>query len=84
MNPYAYMLVFHGWRIWLKNQSQGALMSQSVGHLTLDFGSGHDLGGPEIKPHVVICTRWGVCLKSSLSLSLPLSLPHPTHISLSL
>lgn len=27
-------------------------MAQAVKHPTLDFGWGHDLGGPEIKSHV--------------------------------
>ena len=31
-------------------------MAQSVKRLTLDFGSGHDLVVPEIKPCVQLCT----------------------------
>ena len=31
-------------------------MAQSVKHLTLDFGSGHDLMVRGIEPHVRLCT----------------------------
>ena len=31
-------------------------MAQSVKHLTLDFGSGHDLTVCEFKPHIGLCT----------------------------
>ena len=36
--------------------SRGAWMAQLVKQLTLGFYSGHDLMGPEIKPHIVLCT----------------------------
>ena len=53
----------------------GAWVSQSVKHLTLDFGSGHDLMVREFEPRIGLCTdsmepAWD-------SLSLPLSLPLP-------
>ena len=53
--------------------SWGAWMAQSVKHLTLDFGSGHDLTVPGFKPCVRLYTdsaepAWD-CL--SLSLSAP-------------
>ena len=46
-------------------------MAQSVKHLTLDLGSGHDLMGCGIKPHIRLCTRGGVCLRLSPPTPLP-------------
>ena len=37
------------WKLW------GAWVAQSVKHLTLDFGSGHDLLVHEFEPHVLLC-----------------------------
>ena len=34
---------------------RGTWVSQSVEHLTLDFGSGHHLTVPETEPHVGFC-----------------------------
>ena len=55
-------------------------MAQSVEHLNLNFGSGHDLMVLEIEPHVRVCTdnaepAWD-------SLCLPLSAPPPFVLSL--
>ena len=33
-------------------------MAQLVGHLTLGFGSDHDLMGCETEPHVGLCAQW--------------------------
>ena len=60
----------------------GAWVAQWVEHLTLDFGSGHNLIVHEFKPGIGLCTdsvepAWN-------SLSLPLSLPLPFLLSLSL
>ena len=56
-------------------------MAQSLRHLTLDFSSGHDLRGHEIKPRVELCTGHGVCLISPLTLPLSLpSFPPPVYI----
>ena len=57
-------------------------MAQLVKHLSLDFGSGHDLMVCEFKPHVEACVgtagpAWdslSPCLSASLSHSLSLSL----------
>ena len=38
-------------------------MAQSVKRPTLDFGSGPDLIGCEMVPHIGLCTHWGVFLK---------------------
>ena len=55
-------------------------MAQLVEHLTLDFGSGHDLVVHEFKPHVGLCADvqnlLGILsLPLSCSCSLCLSLP---------
>ena len=41
--------------------SRGAWMAQSVKHLTLDIGSGHNLMVCGIEPHVGLCAgrAWG-------------------------
>ena len=58
-------------------------MVQYVGHLTLDFGSGHDLGvlrsDSELGSAIGTKPAW-----DSLSLPLPLHLPTPRILSLSL
>ena len=46
-------------------------MAQSVRHLTLDFGSGHDLTVHEIEPRV------GLCIDRTEPAWNPLSLPLP-------
>ena len=56
----------------------GAWVAQSVKHLTLDLGSGHDLMVHEFEPHIGLCAdgsepTWE-CLSLSLSLCLSLSL----------
>ena len=47
-------------------------MAQSVKHLTLDFGSSHDLRGHEIEPRVGLHSQQGLRI-----LSFPLLLPLP-------
>ena len=42
-------------------------MAQSVEHLTLDFGSGCDLIGHEIEPHIGVPGRQGLYLRFLLS-----------------
>ena len=37
-------------------------MAQFVGHLTLGFSSGHDLGHPGIEPRYGFCAEQGICL----------------------
>ena len=50
-------------------------MAQSVKHLTLVFGSGHDLTAREIEPHV------GLLVVRAEPAGDSLSLPHPlTHV----
>ena len=56
-------------------------MAQSVKHLTLDLGSGHDLMVCGIKPHVGLCTDGS---EPVAILSLPLSLFAPSWLPLSL
>ena len=56
-------------------------MAQLVKHLTLNFGSGHDLTVHEMEPLIKLCAdsmepAWD-SLSPSLSLSLPLP---PTHM----
>lgn len=55
---------------------RGAGVAQLVKHLTLDFGSGHDLMGRGTELHVGLHTQCGVCLRFSLALSL--SAPPPS------
>ena len=50
-------------------------MAQSVKHLTLDFGSGHDLTVRGFKPHTGLLA--GSVEPTWDSLSLPFSLPLP-------
>ena len=50
-------------------------MVQSVKHLTLGVGSGHDLMVPGMEPRVGLCTD---STEPAWILSLPLSLPLPT------
>ena len=61
---------------------QDASLAQYVKHLTLGFGSGHDLRVLEFEPHIMLCAdsmeplgflTHSLC-PSSLSLSLSLSL----------
>ena len=49
----------------------GTWVVQSIKHLTLDFGSGHDLMVHEIEPHIRLCAD---SLLGILSLSLSLTL----------
>ena len=60
---------------------RGAWVAQSVERLTLGFGSGHDFTVCGIDPHIGLHAEHGVCLGSSLSLSL---CPLPFSLSLSL
>ena len=58
---------------------QGGWGAQWVKYPTLGFCSGHDLTVPEFEPRMGLCTdslepAWD-------SLSLPLSLPFPLHLS---
>ena len=71
------------WKTTIKNEDRDTWVAPSVGHLTLDSGSGHDL--------TVLSWQRGawVGLTHSLSLflslsppSLPLSLPLPCMLSL--
>ena len=39
-----------------KHRFRGTWVAQSVEHLTLDFGSSHDLMVCEFKPHMGLCT----------------------------
>ena len=52
-------------------------MAQSFGHLTLDFGSGHDLTVHGFKPRTVLGAGSAEPAWDSLSLSLFLSAPPP-------
>ena len=55
-------------------ESQGTWVAQSAEHLTLDFGSGHDLTVRGIEPHVKLYAG-GVELDwDSVHLSLPFTL----------
>lgn len=61
----------------LKVIIQGTWVAQLVKRLKGDFGSGHDLMGNEIEPHVRLYAQWGVGLKFS-------SFPPPSTCVLSL
>ena len=63
-----------------RGRTWGAWVSQSVKHLTPDFGSGHDLTVRELEPCVQLCTECGACL----GFCLPFSLSLPCSLSLSL
>ena len=52
-------------------------MAQSVKHLTLDFGSGHDLMVHGFEPLVGLCAHIAEPVWDSLSLPLSLPLPFP-------
>ena len=53
-------------------------MVQSVKHLTLDLGSGHDLTIREVEPRLGLCANTVLTAGNLLGvLSLPLSLPLP-------
>ena len=54
---------------------RGAWVAQSVKHLTLDFGSGHDLMVPEFKPRIGLRAENVEAAWDSLSLSPSLSAP---------
>ena len=41
--------------MFLKSDERGTQVTQSVMHLTLDFGSGHHLMILQFKPHVRLC-----------------------------
>ena len=56
-----------------KYQFKGAWVAQLVKHLTLDFGSGHDLAVSEFKPFIGLCTDSTQPACNSLSLC-----PSPT------
>ena len=50
-----FLFLFH-----LRNHiTWNARVAQLVEHLTLDFGSGHDLRTIRIEPHVGLCTECG-------------------------
>ena len=55
-------------------QGGGAWVAQSVEHLSLDFGSGHDLTVCDIEPHVGLCADSAEPAWDSLSASPPLAL----------
>lgn len=62
-----------GEHVLFKNQSCGAWVFQPIGHLTLDFGSGHDLTVCEIKSYVGLCADSTEVAWDSFSLSFSLS-----------
>ena len=66
------------------SKAQGAWMVQSVEHLTLDFGSGHDLTVCGFEPHIGPWADSAEPAWDSLSPSLSLSAPPPLAPSLSL
>ena len=70
MHPNNILLSFAGFQ---NKMRWGAWVAQSLKHLTLDFGRGHDLSC-EIQPHIRLCIEGRVCLILS---SLPVSLPLP-------
>ena len=51
-------------------QGWGSWVAHWVEHLTLDFGSGHDLTASGFKPRVGLCADRDSLLENSLSLSL--------------
>ena len=54
----------------IKNISvRGTWVAQAVGHLALDFSSGHDLRVMGLSPVLWLCAQWGACLRSFPSLS---------------
>ena len=55
-------------------------MAQWVEHLTLDFGSGHDLMVPGMEPGVGLCSDSTEPTWDPLSPSLPAPAPAPTGI----
>ena len=62
-------------------------MAQTVKHLTLDFGSGHDITVREFEPHMRLCADGADPALDSVSLSLspsPLSVCLSVSLSLSL
>ena len=68
------------------DETRGAWVAQSVGHLTLDFSSGHNLTICEFKPQVRLCADSSEPTWDSLSLSLsaPPLLMQALSLSLSL
>ena len=62
----------------------GTQAAQWVKHLTLDFGSGHDLTVHEFKPCVRLCVDSAELAWDSLSLFLSLPLPRSCSLTLSL
>ena len=59
-------------------------MAQSVKHLTLDFGSGHNLTVRGFKPCIGLCADSGEPAWDSLSPSPSLPCPYSCSLSLSL
>ena len=59
----------------------GCLAAQPVKHLTLDFGSGHDLRVQEIEPHVGLCADGADPAWDSVSHSLDPSHTHTFSLS---
>ena len=60
-----------------------AWVAQSVKHLTLDFGSGHDLTIREFEPHIRLCADNAESAWHSLSIPLSLFLLLVLSLSLS-
>ena len=60
---------------------RGSWVAQFIKHLTLDFGSGHDLLGCETQPHIRLCADSVEPAWDSLSLPLSLSLPNLCSLS---
>ena len=48
-------MVHHKYLLLEYSKAGGTWVAQSVKHLTLDFGSGHDLMVYDIKPHIGLC-----------------------------
>ena len=83
INKYMYVCMYVLVRKENKKYMQGAWAAQWVKHLTLDFGSGHDLAVCRFEPHIGLCADSVEPAWDSVS-CLPLSLPLPCLFSLSL
>ena len=76
--------MLHG-KKWMLGQKPGAWAAQSVKHLTLDFGSGHELTVGETEPHIRLQANSTEPARDSLSpsLSAPPQLAQSLNLSLS-
>lgn len=64
----------------LEEPRRGAWVAQALEHLTIDFGSGHNLTGPVVEPRVGLARS----LVETLSLLLPIPFPSSHSRALSL